>query len=113
MKKEIDQNFRRFNFLILDSKSMEIDLVDASTAKQAKLSLDFFNNNRFLLAGMIKDTSISPVAQVISNVNKSEHLDSLSQKDLNSAKSLLLEGSKIPITKLTNSHISLKDELNI
>jgi hypothetical protein len=114
MKKEIDQNFKDSISVILDSKSIEIDLVDLSTAKQAKLLLDFFNNNRFILAGMIKDTSISPVTQVISNINKSEYLDCLSQKDIKIAKSLLLsKGSKTPITKLTNSHMSLKDVLNI
>ena len=113
-EKTIDQNFKESITKIIENKSIRLDLVNLSTAQQAKRLLDFFNNNRFILAGLSKEDSIfSPVEQVISEIDK--HNDSsLDAKDLKIAKALLLsKGITTSITKLTNSHMNLKDVLKM
>jgi hypothetical protein len=53
--KILDDKFKHSIKILITNNDKKFDVVDLKTTQQAKLLLDFFNNNRFIPAGLNRE----------------------------------------------------------
>ncbi len=112
--KILDDKFKHSIKILITNNDKKLDVVDLKTTQQAKLLLDFFNNNRFILAGLVNDTTKSPIETIIFDINSGRINTQFSKNVIKIAKELLFSSRKETCIKnVTDSHYLLKDVLSI